>query len=181
VPSEDGRIVATVTGGAISVPVEAELNGFLRVEYADGQPGWVPASAVTQGRGVRQARIVDELNHMPPELTVATPNLVTREGRLRIQGQARDETRLRDVYIYVGARKVFYHSNEGGSNPREARFDTTVPLRPGINYVVVVARENDQSISRQSFVVRRDGPNGEILETPEHSEEWFQIGVDGAE
>src|SRR5690606_9095597 len=31
VPSEDGRIVATVTGGAISVPVEAELNGFLRV------------------------------------------------------------------------------------------------------------------------------------------------------
>lgn len=181
VPSDDGRVVAKVTGGPISVPVEAELNGYLRVEIADGQPGWVPASAVTQGRGSRRARIVDELNHMPPELTVVTPNLVTREGRLRIQGQARDETRVRDIYIYVGGRKVFYHSNEGGSNPREASFDTTVPLNPGINYIVVVAREDDQSVSRQSFVVRRDGPNGEILETPQHHDEWFQFGIDDAE
>jgi carboxyl-terminal processing protease len=177
-PSEDSRVVARVRGGAMTVPVEAELNGFLRVQLAEGHPGWVAASAVTQERAARQAHIADDLNHMPPELTISTPSLVTREGRLRIRGQARDETRLRDVYIYVGARKVFYQSNRDGQNPREVTFDAHVPLGPGINYVVVVARENDQSISRRSFVVRRDGPDGSILETPEHTEEWFAVGVD---
>ncbi len=180
-PSADSRVIASVTGGALSVTAEAELNGFVRVQLAEGHPVWVAASSLTQARPDRGARITDELNHMPPDLTMAAPTLVTREGRLRIQGQARDETRLRDVYIYVGARKVYYQSNEGGANPREASFDTTVPLRPGINYVVVVARENDQSIARQSFVVRRDGPDGALLRTPEHTEEWFQFGVDGEE
>lgn len=180
-PAADSRVVARVTGGAMSVPVEAELNGFLRVQLAENRPGWVAASAAVDGRAASGARIVDELNHMPPELTVATPNLVTRDGQLRIQGQARDETKLRDIYVYVGSRKVFYQSNEGGTNPREASFDATVPLRPGINYVVVVARENDQSISRKSFVVRRDGPDGTLLETPHHTDQWFEIGMEGAE
>jgi carboxyl-terminal processing protease len=118
---------------------------------------------------------------MPPELTINAPTLVTRDGAIHIQGTARDETRVRDVYIYVGARKVFYRSNRDSQNVHEASFDANLPLRPGINYVVVVARENDQSISRQAFVVRRDGADGALLETPEHSEEWFNFGVDDEE
>ena len=106
------------------------------------------------------------------------PSLVTRNETLRVQGVARDESTVRDVYMYVGARKVFYQSNRDSDSGREASFDATLPLRPGINYVVVVARENDASISRRSFVVRRDGPQGELLETPTHAEEWFTMGVD---
>lgn len=180
-PRGGSRVIAHVREGATSVPVEAELNGFLRVQLAEGHPGWVPASAVTQDRPARQASVADELNHMPPELTLTMPELVTTRDRLRIQGQARDESRVRDLYIYVGARKVFYHSNRDGQNPREAAFDATIPLRPGINYVVVVARESDQSITRQSFVVRRDGPNGTLLQTPRHADEWFHFGIDDGE
>lgn len=174
-PGDGSPVVAHVRGGALAVPVEAELDGYLRVRIGEDHPAWVRASD-TGGSG-RGGRIVDDLNHMPPEITVQTPSLVTRDESLRIRGTARDENRVRDVYIYVGARKVHYQSNRDSDTPREETIDATVPLRPGINYVVVVARENDQSISRESFVVRRDGPNGELLETPQHSDEWFHMGV----
>ncbi|MEQ9082196.1 MAG: MXAN_5808 family serine peptidase [Sandaracinaceae bacterium] len=177
-PGANTDVVSHVREGNLSVPVEAELNGFLRVQIAEEHPAWVAASDVTQERASRTARVEDDLNHRPPELTIDMPSLVTRDESLRIRGTARDETRVRDLYIYVGARKAFYQSNRDSDAPREATFDTAVRLRPGTNYIVVVARENDQSISRQTFVVRRDGPNGELLETPEQPDEWFQMGVD---
>ncbi len=94
---------------------------------------------------------------------------------------ATDESSVRDVYIYVGDRKVFYQSNRGAQNTREAAFDARLPLRPGTNFIVVVARENDQSISREAFVVRRDGANGALLETPEQSDEWYHFGIEEEE
>ena len=116
---------------------------------------------------------------MPPRIDVeAPPALVTREASIPIRALAIDDQRVRDVYVYVGLRKVFYQSNRGGPQPREARFEADVPLRPGINYVVVFARESDESISRRTFVVRRDGPDGALLETPRMTDEWFHFGVD---
>ncbi|MBX3270039.1 MAG: PDZ domain-containing protein [Sandaracinaceae bacterium] len=178
-PSAASPPIAHVTGGAVSVATEAEHDGFVRILVAEGQPGWVAASDLgAADRSARTARIVPALTRRPPDLTVSTPDLVTRSDSLRIQATARDETRVRDMYVYVGARKAYYRSNRDADDPRAASMDTTIRLRPGINYVVVVARENDQSISRQAFVVRRDGPNGELLTTPTHSEEWFQMGVE---
>ncbi|MCA9605548.1 MAG: peptidase S41, partial [Myxococcales bacterium] len=177
-PGATGAQVAHVEGGAISLASEAELDGFVRVLLTEGHPGWVAASDIGSERAARQAHVVPDLTRMPPELTAETPSLVTREDHLRLRATARDETRVRDLYVYVGARKVFYESNREGANPREASLDTTVQLRPGINYIVIVARESDQSISRQAFVVRRDGPNGELLETPTHEEEWYHMGVE---
>lgn len=177
-PAASSTSIARVADGPISVMAEAELGGFVRVQIGENRPGWVAATDIGDARPDRRARIVDQLDHMPPELTLATPNLVTRDAALRIRGTARDESRVRDVYIYVGARKEYYQSNRDGTDPRETAVDATVHLRPGINYVVVVARENDQSITRQAFVVRRDGPEGELLATPTHSEEWFNMGVD---
>jgi carboxyl-terminal processing protease len=177
-PAASSPSIARVADGPISVMAEAELDGFVRVQIGESRPGWVAASDIGDAQPNRRARLVDQLDHMPPELTLATPNLVTRDVALRIRGTARDESRVRDVYIYVGARKEHYQSNRDGDNPREAAIDATVHLLPGINYVVVVARENDQSITRQAFVVRRDGPEGELLATPTHSEEWFNMGVD---
>ena len=180
-PDAASAAFAHVRGGALGVPVEAELGGYLRVQVAENHPAWVAATDVTTDRPARGASIVDDLNHMPPELSLDTPSLVTRDASLRVRGVARDETRVRDLYVYVGARKVYYQSNRDSDTPREAAIDTTVPLRPGVNYVVVVARENDQSISRQAFVVRRDGPNGELLETPTHADDWSEMGVEDEE
>jgi hypothetical protein len=48
-----------------------------------------------------------------------------------------------------------------------------------VNYITVVVRERDDVVSRKTLVVWRDGPNGELLETPDHESSLFSL--DGAE
>jgi carboxyl-terminal processing protease len=86
-----------------------------------------------------------------------------------------------DAYIFVGARKVFYRSNRNGNDPRHMTFDADVPLRPGVNVVTIVARENPDTTSRRTFIVRRDGPNGELLQTPKTDEELSETAANDEE
>ena len=44
-------------------------------------------------------------------------------------------------------------------------FDTSVPLRPGVNVITLVARENVDTVGRRTLIIRRDGTNGELLQT----------------
>ena len=174
-----GRSFARVEGGSVSLPASAELDGAVRVDIGGGTPAWIATSDIVSGRAAA-GRIVTVLDAMPPSIDVEGTTLVTTSETLSLRGIARDDTVVRDVYIYVGMRKVFYSSNRRSATPREAHFEATVPLRPGTNYVVIFARENDDSISRRSFVVRRDAPDGSLMETPPISDEWFHFGIDEA-
>ncbi|HEY2734356.1 MAG TPA: hypothetical protein VGI70_10250, partial [Polyangiales bacterium] len=90
---------------------------------------------------------------------------------LKLHGSAIDDTRVRDVYIFVGSRKVFYQSNRGATDPTREKFEATLPLRPGVNFVTVVARESNDVASHKSFIVRRDGPDGRLLDTPKSDDD----------
>ena len=57
-------------------------------------------------------------------------------------------------------------------------FDADLPLRPGVNVVMIVARENPDTTSRRTFIVRRDGPGGELLPTPKTDEELSETSSD---
>lgn len=177
-PAPDGAVVAHIRSGSLALPAQAALDGFVRVEMDENRPAWVANQDIISGRPSRGARLEEDLNHMPPEVFVDMPTLVTRSQTVSIEGRATDERLVRDVYVYIGARKAFYHSNRGSEHPRETRFSTQVALRPGTNYITVVARENDRSMSRRSFVVRRDSQSGALLETPKHADEWFTMGID---
>jgi carboxyl-terminal processing protease len=162
------ELVARVRGGGLRVDAQAESDGWIRVDLGDGRPGWVDDDAVGSGSG---GRLRWHVNHMPPRLEVQHgTDLVTRSETLHLSGTARDDQRVRDLYIFVGSRKVYYQSNRTSDSPREASFETDVTLNPGINYVTVFARESDDVISRETFVVRRDGPDGSLLETPEYDD-----------
>ncbi|MEM9189680.1 MAG: MXAN_5808 family serine peptidase [Myxococcota bacterium] len=171
-PAGDGDEVARVQGGAIRLVSQAELNGYVRVILEDDRPGWVRnQDLVASGTG---GTLDWSVSHMPPRLEVDYNNtLVTRNSRLPITGRATDDQQVRDLYIFVGSRKVFYRSNRGASNTREASFETEVPLSGGINYVTVFCRERDDVISRRTFVVRRDGADGSLMETPAYDDPAF--------
>ena len=173
-----GRSFARVEGGSVSLPASAELDGAVRVDLGETVPAWVAASDIVSGRA-GGGHVATAFDSMPPSIDVEGTTLVTTGESLSLRGIARDDTVVRDVYIYVGMRKVFYSSNRRSETPREAHFEATVPLRPGTNYVVIFARENDDSISRRSFVVRRDAPDGSLMETPPITDEWFHFGLEG--
>jgi carboxyl-terminal processing protease len=72
---------------------------------------------------------------------------------------------VRDAYVFVGSRKVFYMSNRKASEPHKLQFSFDADLQPGVNIITVVARESEDTATAQTLVVRRDGPNGEALTT----------------
>jgi carboxyl-terminal processing protease len=94
-----------------------------------------------------------------------------------VHGAAVDDARLLDAYIFVGSRKVFYRSNRNGADPKRMAFDADLPLRPGVNVVTVVARENPDTTSHRTFIVRRDGANGELMATPKTDEELSETAA----
>ena len=111
----------------------------------------------------------------PPVLDVIPGKLATRDDKVKVEGFATDSDRVLDVYIFVGSRKVFYQSNRKANDPKRLNFATLAGLKPGVNVIAVVARENEDSATQQRIIVRRDGPNGEPLPTPKSElfgEDW---------
>jgi carboxyl-terminal processing protease len=169
-PQSGAKVIAEVEGGPLTLPVQAKVGEYTRVDLGKGRPGWIHERDLRGGAG-KGGKLTDVLAHMPPRLEVDYgQTLVTREPMLRVSGWANDDSLVRDLYIFVGSHKVFYKSNRNGSAPNKVSFDTTVALRPGINYVTVVARENNEVMSRKTFIVRRDAPDGSLLETPKENE-----------
>lgn len=171
-PVADSRTVARVSGGALELAAQATTSGFVRVDLGEGRPGWVKVAAANTAKGGSKGKLVDVLAHRPPVLSVNYGGaMVTRSDTLKIEGIAKDDTRLRDVFVFVGSRKAYYQSNRNAKDATSQRFSATLPLRPGTNYVMVVARESNEVASRKSFIVRRDAADGSLLETPKSEDD----------
>jgi len=172
-PGDDGRVVAHAPAG-FSATINARSGEFSRVNIAAGRWAWARTSGSAAGshRPGPPPRVSLVLHNSPPLIdSDVGANLSVRGPTFHVTGRATDETRVLDMYIFVGNRKVFYQSNRGGPNPREQSFAADLPLRPGANIITIVARENDDTLARRTYVVRRDGLAGELLQTPRRGEE----------
>jgi carboxyl-terminal processing protease len=132
-------------------------NRFAFVPERDVAAGGTPAT---------QVAFEEVYSHAPPTLEIAAAEMATRGDSVKISGIAQDGERLLDMYIFVGSRKLYYKSNRDGSDPKKAELSFAAPLRPGVNLITVVARENQDTVTRRTLVVRKDGVDGSILKTP---------------
>lgn len=101
--------------------------------------------------------------------------LSTTTDHVRIQGVATDSDRVLDAFVFVGTRKVHYQSNRNATDAKRLAFSLEAELNPGVNVITIVARENHDTLTRQTLVVRRDGPGGVPLPTPKSTlfgDEW---------
>jgi carboxyl-terminal processing protease len=175
-PDATGRIFGRLPAGS-AAPVVGTVNGYAKLALGNGRFGFARAAELDHG-GTPASPVVfeDAMSHAPPAVEIPQPQLATRDTHTRVHGTASDGSRLLDAYIFVGARKVFYRSNRNGADPKRMTFDADLPLRPGVNLVTLVARENPDTQTRRTFVVRRDGPNGELLPTPKMDDELSETG-----
>jgi len=172
---EFGRLPANT-----AVKVLGKAGGFLKVDLGGGRFGFVAEGDVTPG-GAPGAQVAFEevYSHAPPTLEIASSAMATRGDTVKITGSAADSERLLDVYIFVGSRKLYYKSNRDGSDPKKTTVEFEAPLRPGVNVISVVARENPDTTTRRTLVVRKDGPDGSILKTPKSDDpvdDWMAAG-----
>jgi carboxyl-terminal processing protease len=170
-PASSARAVATVEGGTATFPATATTGDFVRVDVGNGRAAWVDRKRL-KGGAQNGGKLAWLVARMPPQMSVDHGNtFVTKDASLKLKASAKDDHRVRDMYVFVGPRKVFYDASR--ANAKEMAFETKLPLRPGMNYVTVVAREDQDVVSRRTFAVRRDGPDGALLESPKHSaDDW---------
>jgi carboxyl-terminal processing protease len=175
-PDATGRVFGRLSPGS-AAPVIGTVNGYVKLALGNGRFGFARAADLDHG-GTPASPVAfeDSMSHAPPGIEIPQPQLATRDTHTKVHGTASDGTRLLDAYIFVGARKVFYRSNRTGADPKHMAFEADLPLRPGVNLVTMVARENPDTQTRRTFVVRRDGPNGELLPTPKMDDELSETG-----
>ncbi len=165
-PDAGARTVGRLPSG-MAAALLASAGEFRKISLSEGRFAFVRASEVDEaGSAPPAVAFEDVLARFPPSIELAPPVLFTRESHVKISGTASDTDRLLDMFVVVGSRKVFYRSNRTGQDPKKMSFEADVPLRPGVNVIAVIARENPDSVGRKIFVIRRDGPNGELLPTP---------------
>jgi carboxyl-terminal processing protease len=170
-PDGTARVVGKLPQG-VAAAVAGTSGDYKKVTLSEGRYAFVRASEVEEG-GSPAATVAfeDVLTRFPPAIEIQSPVLVTRDAHVTLKASASDTERLLDAYVVVGSRKVFYRSNRNGQDPKKMAFEADLPLRPGVNVVAVIARESPDSVGRKVVVIRRDGPNGELLPTPKTEED----------
>jgi carboxyl-terminal processing protease len=165
-PQATAPVFGTLKAGSRTART-GQFKSFSRVTLGDGRVGYVETRALGDTKDAGDAVSFEPaLTRSPPLLEVAPASLATRAGSVKIAGVASDGDQVRDAYVFVGARKVFYMSNRKASEQKKLPFSFDAELQPGVNIITVVARENEDVATAQTLVVRRDGPNGEALPTP---------------
>ena len=177
-PDPGASPIATLEKDAV-FPLTARSGGLERVNLGGGRPGWVQGTSTAAAKGPTTKS---------PALAWVTPNaapeidlddfevFATRGATFRVRGRATDDQRVRDLYISTSGHKVFYESNQQSKTPQELSFDTEVPVRPGLNSIAIVARQDSGVVSRRYFIVRRDAKDGSLLETKKFEGALFGNG-----
>jgi carboxyl-terminal processing protease len=176
-PDATARVIGRLASGA-AVTETGRSGDFVKVGLGSGRFAFARARDFDSGGAPGAAPSFEEaMQKSPPHVEVNLPTLYTRDAQTTIKGTAVDDERLLDAFIFVGSKKVFYRSNRNGSDGKRMPFEAVLPLRPGVNVVSVVARKNPDTVGRKVFIVRRDGPNGELLATPKTDEDLSEASA----
>jgi carboxyl-terminal processing protease len=162
--SEESAVIGTAKKGA-NLTETGKAAAWVRVWVENGRPAFVPASAVTASSGPPTAGAFTSVWQVtPPALALQVSSLETTGDHWHLQGTATDDTHVEDVYVLVSNReakidnkKVFYLSNRGKRSDKKLDFSSNVPVWPGNNRIIVVARENNEVKAIQSvYILRND-------------------------
>ncbi len=170
----------------IALRVVGQHGKRIKVQLAEGRFAFIQADATTKtgsgtktGNGTEKPNFTTMYGHAPPKLTVSAAEMATKGDKVTVSVTAEDDERLLDMYMFVGSRKLHYQSNRNGSDKKKASFSYEVPLQPGVNIITVVARQNADTTTRRTVVVRRDAPDGSILKTPKNQEAFLLQALGG--
>ena len=147
--NENSGVVAFGKKGA-RFSVTGSIGPWLRIQLAKNRPGYILKENTSfTSKKPSENGTVTNWQITPPSLQLNTPSNKTDKSEYILNGIAKDDTHLEDVYIFVSNReakvehrKVFYLSNRGSKSQATLPFSAKIPVFPGLNRIIVVAREN---------------------------------------
>ncbi len=163
----DSAGVAHATKGEL-FDVEAQVGDFYRVRYGE-LLGFAPAADLAlrptsippkkRPKAISTATLTEE-PHITLDLDAAAGGLVTDAEAFTLSGEASAQGSLRDLYIFVNEQKAYFKAAADGE--KALRFSASLPLKSGVNVVVVVARRDKELTARKVLYINRRG--GELAQ-----------------
>ncbi len=161
--SEIAPQVATLTG---PVQVTGQLGDWYRVALPWSAPGWIPVEQlVTSASDAESGSLAVFLSNSPPvlELSEHPGGLVVTAETLTLSGRVVDDTKVKDLFLFVNDRKVHYEPTSGGTSHD---FSFEVPLDAGENRIELFARDDAEHLGSLVFGVYRASTRAEFQAPP---------------
>ena len=139
-------------GAALSSDRSFDL--WRRIDLPGGGYGFLPNKEVQdiKGNARKLSRSMYRSSKMQssPAIKLKIQSMITTDSEWLLQGEIIDEQYLKDIYIFVNEKKVFYRSLDksslAGSHNASEKLFIRLPLEEGANAVAIIARENDQLV-----------------------------------
>lgn len=134
---------------------DAQAGEWYRVPLGDGTFGWAHTSQVKPAEAAQAADAITRISPVGPPVITFNEEHQTRQEALTLRGEVKSDKEVKDLLVFVNNRKVFFKSNTAEHAAR-LQFSVRVPLDEGVNTITVVAREDEDLLSRRTLIVNRD-------------------------
>jgi len=178
----EAPVIATLAAKT-RVPIDGTARGFHRIALADNSFGWINASSVR--RSSRPKKAIKGIVYVPArrpatiEFDGQVGGRVVETDSVVLSGAVHGRV-LRDMYVILNDEKVFY---EAAPKPQVAkvvmsewtapddaavklRFEQVLPLKEGLNKILVVARLDEKIVTYRSLLVSRVRPAPTVAKAP---------------
>jgi carboxyl-terminal processing protease len=147
--------------------VVSEVNGFVRVKLtgpavngAGSLYGYVASAGLAPAKGKLVLGADGEPQGLsfvygrdPPRISFTGGPVATVDGdSYTVEAKIEDDGPVKDAYIFVGDQKVFFETLKT-KGPTNSVVKHDVKLKPGVNVITVVAREDDEFAQREVLTV----------------------------
>jgi carboxyl-terminal processing protease len=159
--ADAGSAVLAKAAGGTRFDAVAEVNGFVRVKVGNLY-GYVASSGVGPSKGkvstVTSASGEPQglsfvYGRDPPRISFPAGSVVTVDGdTYTVDAKIEDDGPVKDAYLFVGDQKVYFE-NLRTKGPTNATLHHDVKLKPGVNVITLVAREDDEFAQREVLTV----------------------------
>lgn len=145
------------------VTITGKLDGWYRIQWNDGRVGWLPEGAGRlRGKTDPSGTVRELLQFQAPIIDIEQDVLEVSTARFTIRGVVTDESQVKDFYVLVNSR-VSPHRRQTAKraykavNAASATIEVTIPLLPGNNEILIIARDDEKvSSTSRLHVFRRD-------------------------
>ncbi len=156
----DGKgIVLAYLPAGLQASLQTSVGDFFRVRVSDNLSGFVHKNDVQKLAivgNVKKKTTIQPLivyRRTPPKISFSqgTVKPIVAKNLYKLSVSISSESSVRDAFLFVNDQKVFYKLFDAGQS--QLTFDREIKLKPGINIVTVVAREDNDYAHRESLTI----------------------------
>jgi carboxyl-terminal processing protease len=98
---------------------------------------------------------MEPITNKPPRIDLTSSSLLSKDRTYQLEGTIFDKKGVKDVYIFVNKKKIFYKNYLRLSTRNSVKFDLNLDLDKENNKIIIISRDDDNVASQKNMFVRR--------------------------